>query len=90
MRVPVVCADAQGLAENVADRVTGFVVARRNPTALAERLARLAASPELRDRMGKAGRRRVLSQFTLARAIDGYDRLYRDVLGVSEPPPKSG
>ena len=58
MGLPVVCSDADGLAQNVANGETGLVVRRRDPQALAEKLLLLCRDPELRKRMGQAGRRR--------------------------------
>ena len=81
MEVPVVSSDAGGLPENVQDEVTGLVVARRDAVALAEALSRLAGDPELRQRMGKAGRARVLARFNVADQISSFERLYRAVLG---------
>jgi colanic acid/amylovoran biosynthesis glycosyltransferase len=81
MALPVVCTDADGLPENVADGVTGFVVPRRDPEAMAERLTALASDPELRWRMGRAGRQRVLKRFDLARQIDSFAAFYEQVLG---------
>ena len=81
MRVPVVATDAGGLPENVAHGLTGFVVARRSPTALAARLAELAADADLRRQMGSAGRARVVENFQLdgqiSRFINFYHSLYR-------------
>ena len=86
MQLPVVCSDADGLPENVADGETGFVVPRRNPPALAEKLAVLAEDPTLRRQMGQAGRQRVVERFQLADQIDAFDRLYDSVSpGVSAP-----
>jgi colanic acid/amylovoran biosynthesis glycosyltransferase len=80
MELPVVCTDADGLPENVADGETGFVVPRRNPLALTEKLAVLVADPQLRRQMGEAGRRRVLAHFRLDDQIARFDRFYRAVL----------
>jgi len=80
MGLPVVSSDAGGLSENIADAETGFVVPRRNPEALAEKLAALARDPLLRQKMGEAGRRRVLKRFQLADQMDAFARLYRTVL----------
>lgn len=80
MALPVVCSDADGLAENVADGVSGFVVPRREPAALATALARLAADPALRAQMGAAGRERVRREFRPTEQIAAFDRFYRDVL----------
>ncbi len=72
MAVPVVCSDAEGLAENVADGRTGLVVPRRRPEALARALAELADAPDRRLAMGRAGRQRVIDRFTTERQIDAY------------------
>jgi colanic acid/amylovoran biosynthesis glycosyltransferase len=79
MALPVVCTDADGLAENVADGETGFVVGRRNPHALAERLNELAENPALRRRMGRAGRDRVTERFQLPQQIEAFARAYRQL-----------
>jgi glycosyltransferase involved in cell wall biosynthesis len=48
--------------------------------AIADRLARLAADPDLRARMGAAGRERVLPRYAVERLIDDVDALYRLLL----------
>lgn len=83
MRLPVVCSDADGLPENVLDGVTGFVVPRRDPEALAEKLALLATDPELRQRMGQAGRERVCDRFTLGQQISAFAEFYQTVESLS-------
>lgn len=79
MGLPVVCTDAGGLPENVADGETGFVVPRRDPGALAEKLALLAGDPDLRRRMGQAGRERALRCFRLEGQLAAFERLYREL-----------
>jgi colanic acid/amylovoran biosynthesis glycosyltransferase len=81
MELPVVCSDAGGLPENVAGGETGFVVPRRDPQALAEKLAVLAGDPGLRLQMGKAGRERVLRCFCLEDQLSAFERLYRELSG---------
>ncbi|MEO8427017.1 MAG: glycosyltransferase [Verrucomicrobiota bacterium] len=80
MELPVVCSDADGLAENVVNGETGFVVRRRDPQAIAEKLILLASNPAIRQRMGLAGRKRVTTCFQLIDQISAFDRLYRQVL----------
>ncbi len=80
MQVPVVCTDADGLAENVVDGESGFVVPRRNPQALAQRIQELAHDGSLRQRMGQAGRERVLSCFRLSDLLDRFEAFYQQVL----------
>lgn len=83
MCVPVVTSDADGLGENVEDGVTGFVVPRRDTAALTDALMRMARDPGLRERMGTAGRERVLTVFDLKRQLDGFEELYREVFLAS-------
>jgi colanic acid/amylovoran biosynthesis glycosyltransferase len=76
MKLPVVCSDADGLSENVANGVTGFVVSRRDSAALTEKLAVLARDSELRKRMGEAGRQRVLEHFRVQDQIAAFRKVY--------------
>jgi glycosyltransferase involved in cell wall biosynthesis len=48
--------------------------------ALARAIAHLLASPELRARLGAAGRERAL-RFTPASMARAYERLYQELLG---------
>ncbi len=82
MQLPIVCTDASGLVENVADGVTGFVAPRRDPEALARGVSRLAADPSLRERMGRAGRRRVLELFRIGDQIAAFDQAYARLMGA--------
>ena len=80
MGVPVVCSDAGGLPENVADGETGFVVSARDEVALAERVQRLAADPPLRRLMGDAARSRVKARFDAKAQLDRFEELYHALL----------
>ena len=60
---PVVGSRSGGIVETVVDGVTGFIVERGDVIGLAERVEALAMDPELRRRMGIAGRRRVEEGF---------------------------
>ena len=80
MQLPVVCSDADGLPENVAHEQTGFVLPRRNLSAMAEKVRLLAENPALRQQMGQAGRRRVKAQFQAAQQIDAFADFYQGVL----------
>jgi len=85
MGLPVVCSDAGGLPENVEDGTTGFVVPRRNPAAMAERLEHLARTPGARQRMGRAARQRVLQRFAFTQLLDAFETLYRQLLALLPP-----
>ena len=80
MRLPVVCTDAGGLPENVEGGVTGFVVSRRDPGALAEKLEVLARDSGLRWTMGEEARRRARGMFRVDEQIERFGKLYGDVM----------
>jgi glycosyltransferase involved in cell wall biosynthesis len=54
-----------GVPELVVDGETGLMVEPGDPDDLAAALGRLLAEPELRRRMGDAGRKRALERFAL-------------------------
>jgi glycosyltransferase involved in cell wall biosynthesis len=77
--VPVVAADCGGVSEAFEDGVEGFLVPPRDPVRLAAALLELWRSPELRARMGEAGRATATARFTLERHVSEFLALYREV-----------
>jgi glycosyltransferase involved in cell wall biosynthesis len=62
--VPVVATRSGAVPEMVLDGITGILIEKNDAPALAKALARLLSDEELRRRMGQAGRRRALQEFT--------------------------
>lgn len=79
---PVVATRVGGVPDVVRDGTDGFLVEPGAIDDLADRLAKLAADPELARRMGAAGRERVLARYSVERLIDDVDRLYRSLLAA--------
>ena len=79
---PVVANRVGGVPDVVRDGVDGFLVEPGDAEAAAERLARLAADPGLRARLGDSGRARVLARYSVSRLVDDVDRLYRSLLAA--------
>jgi glycosyltransferase involved in cell wall biosynthesis len=77
---PMVAADVPGCREIVRHEETGLLVPPRDPVALADALARLAADPALRRRLGAAARRLVEECFGEAAIAAATAALYRDML----------
>jgi glycosyltransferase involved in cell wall biosynthesis len=77
---PVVATRVGGLPDVVRDGEDGFLVDAGATDDLAERLSRLAADPDLRERLGAAGRARVVPRYAVDRLVDDIDRLYRSLL----------
>ena len=65
--LPVVASDINGPREQVVDGATGLLVPARKAAPLAAALARLAADPGQRARMGAAGRARALERYDEAK-----------------------
>ncbi len=61
---PIVASDIPGCRAVVHDGITGLLVPPKQPEPLAAALERLILDPDLRGRMGKAGRERILRHFT--------------------------
>lgn len=82
--VPVVCTDAEGLRDNVEHGGTGFVVERGDIAAMAARLDDVLENPGRAKRLGAAGRRRVLSEFTVQQEIASYIESYHKALALKQ------
>jgi glycosyltransferase involved in cell wall biosynthesis len=70
--LPVVGIRSGGTAEIVADGETGFLVSDLDHTAVAERLVELR-NVDLRLRMGRAGRARMMAEFSHERYVEAFD-----------------
>ena len=77
---PVVGSNRGGIAESVVDGETGFLVGANNVEAFAGACERLLASPDLRRRMGEAGRAHAKSHFPTEEHIRQVTRIYDDVV----------
>lgn len=79
--LPVVAYDCDGSNEVCLEGRTGFLIAKKDWGALADRLARLAADVELRKRFGETGREFVRANFGVDKMVDDILALYRGLLG---------
>jgi glycosyltransferase involved in cell wall biosynthesis len=79
---PVVATRVGGVPDVVRDGEDGFLVEPGDTEALAQRLTELATNGGLRERVGAAGRERVLARYAVERLVDDVDRLYRSLLAT--------
>ena len=63
MGLPVVVSACGGIIDQVVNEETGFVVPQQDENAMAAAMLKLASDPELRSRMGRAGRQRMIEQY---------------------------
>ena len=78
--VPVVVTAVGALPEIVVDGEMGHIIPPGNPAVLASRLVPLCRDAEMRTRMGKAGRARVVSYFTPERFLNETVEFYYRIL----------
>ncbi len=82
LEIPVIASDYGGLKEIVSDGVEGFVVHAGTVEPLAAALRRMVIAPDLRARMGRMGRQRVLADFTLEVFARRTEHAYRRAIEV--------
>ncbi len=76
--LPVVTTPAGDAGRVVVEGVTGFVVPFERPAEMADRIVRLAVCPELRERLGTAGRLRAEEEYSYERLGVRLLDLYRE------------
>jgi glycosyltransferase involved in cell wall biosynthesis len=82
MELPVVTTDAGGTRELVGDGQTGYIVPQRDVDGLVQAIMRLMHDGSLRQRMGRAGREQVESEFSFKQRLQRIEALYTAVLGL--------
>ncbi len=75
-RLPIVSTFEGGIPDVIEDGKTGFLVPKKNTIALAEKLELLISNPELRNKLGKAGREKYENEFT----INLFEQRLKDIL----------
>ncbi|RYH07648.1 glycosyltransferase family 4 protein [Tropicimonas sp. IMCC6043] len=83
---PVIATQVAGVGELVEDGKSGFIVPPGDAATLADRIGRLAADPELRDRMGRHGQAVVRAEFDIETEAARLARLLVDVPGTGSAP----
>ena len=65
--------------ELVVDRRTGFLVSPKDSRILMRKIVELLVDPDLRNKMGEAGEKRVRENFTLEKMVHEYEVLYKEL-----------
>ena len=77
----VITTDSPGCRDVVRTGENGLLVPPRDAGALAAAIRRLAEDPEVRRRMGTAGRARAEREFGVERVMQSHLELYRELIG---------
>jgi glycosyltransferase involved in cell wall biosynthesis len=78
---PVIATDVGGPPEVVRGGETGLLIPADEPQRLAEALVHLIKDPELRTRMGSAGRQRVRECFDVRSTVSMVEKVYDELSG---------
>lgn len=78
--VPIIATDVVGQRGILENGTNSIVVPVSDPSALAAAMSRVLADPDLADRLGSAGRATFEQRFTLDRAVEGLESLYKQVV----------
>ena len=81
---PVVVTRSGGMVESVVDGETGFIIDKRDPEALADRIIRLLKDPELASRLGRNGRQRATTVFSRDRMARETVALFHEALELAQ------
>lgn len=80
MSMAAIATRATGCIDAIVENETGLLVDIENADQLAEAMGRLAGDPTLRERLGKAARRRVERDFTEEKVLNDTVSLYETML----------
>jgi glycosyltransferase involved in cell wall biosynthesis len=86
----VVTTNTPGCRDIVHHEKNGLLVPPRDVAALAAAIGRLLASPEMRRRMGTAGRLRAEREFDVGRVVQAHLELYRELVPRRTPVVRHG
>ena len=76
---PVIVSDTRPLSDLVSDTNDGFVLSASDSNQWANKLVELISNPALCEKMGKAGQKKVVTQYSLEKIIDSVIDLYDTV-----------
>lgn len=77
--VPVIVSDADGLKEVVVENETGFIIPKKDYKSIAENIEILIKDNELRKKLGRAGRKRVLELYDWDKNVENMIKIYEEI-----------
>ena len=86
---PVVSTKLAGVPEQVIDGETGLLTAPGDESALADALAKLLQSPELRRQFGEAGQRRLEAEYAIDHTVQPLHALFTKAVKPAPLPPRT-
>lgn len=78
MAIPCVATHVCGIPELIRDEIDGLLVAPSDECGLAEAIGRLIDDPQLGERLGRAGRQRIVERYDLSRNVMRLAEMFAD------------
>jgi len=78
--LPIITTDTAGMHDVIANNDTGLLVPVRSPEAIAQSIARLANSPELRRKLGTNAHREATARYTWDQSAEPVWRVYQQLM----------
>ena len=78
--LPIITTNQGAITESVKDGINGFIVEKKNPQQIAEKIKFLIGRPDIRKKMGEESRRLYLQNFTEEKMIERLSNAFRAVL----------
>jgi len=82
---PVIANANGGSVEMVVHQVTGLLVEPDSPELMANAIQQLLDNPDERVTMGKRGRERLISHFSIQSCVDKWTHLYESLISTTSP-----
>ncbi len=80
MGKPIIATTVGGIPEIVEDQTTGILVPPKDSSAIAQKIIYLLENPSVREKLGQAGRARVLERFSVQRMASQLQDIYGELM----------
>jgi glycosyltransferase involved in cell wall biosynthesis len=80
---PVIASDTSSMPEVILDKKTGYLFKNGDSNELAQKIIYLSQNPQIREEMGREGRKYVLQKFDAKKIYDQIENLFKELLSVS-------
>ncbi len=78
--LPIISTDQGAITESVIDGVNGFIVEKKNPKQIAEKIKYLIDNPDIRKKMGKKSRELYLEKFTEEKMVENISKAFKHTI----------